>query len=205
MSKKNNPKSRIWSIELYPENDKHNEILSKLYNGYNFIGVLHDRDIYEDDNEELGHKKGDLKKPHYHIILKFENARYKSALSNELELEENLIQKLSSYKSYLIYMTHRDYPQKAQYDIEEFFGSLKLEAIKELGTNSESNQFFEILNYIKFQNKYIKFQDISEFVFQYGYYSTYRRAFPIIKEHIIEHNAEYIKQQYERSENYGKR
>lgn len=193
-----NPKSRLFVLELYEDNDNHINILNTLISDYSIVGIKHDRDIWEDDvfnddNKTIKYHKGEYKKTHHHIIIKFENARYKNALANELNIEPNLISKCSSFKSYVIYMTHRDYPQKAQYDFDEFYGSLVPDALNALNELKPENEFSIICNFIYSKNGKITFREITDFVLECGYYSTYRQSFNLIKELVYEHNEHYFR------------
>jgi len=63
-------RDRKFVAVLYPEDPTHAEAIEKLkQGGYNFAAILHDKDVYED-----GDHQGELKKPHWHIVLRFKNA-----------------------------------------------------------------------------------------------------------------------------------
>lgn len=67
MSEPQKFRDRKFVAVLYPEDPTHVACIDKLKSGgYNFAGILHDEDIYED-----GDNKGEKKKPHWHIVIKF--------------------------------------------------------------------------------------------------------------------------------------
>lgn len=60
---------------LYPDNLRHaNLVIPRLKSNFDSVMILHDKDVYAEDvfdeKGELVHKKGDLKKKHYHCIAK---------------------------------------------------------------------------------------------------------------------------------------
>lgn len=82
------------------------------------ISPIHDKDVYEEDGEN--HKKGDLKKPHYHVLLCFGNTTtYKTALSYAKEVGASIVKPISSSKGAYDYWTHKNNPEKAQYNEED--------------------------------------------------------------------------------------
>lgn len=192
----NNPRGKIFEMILYPDdNEEHKRVLEILKQHYMILGMYHNRDVYEEDNEELGHKKGELKKPHHHVIVKFENARYKNALAKELGVEPNLLQKLGSFRSQVIYLTHRDYPFKAQYKPSEFYGLLIGDAIKCLGDDTPDVQFVEILTYLKGLNRYMSYTDFLIWCSTNGYASTLKRYGFQIRDAFYECQGKYHAQQ----------
>ena len=202
-----NPRAKNWCFELYPQdNEKHKYILGILSSKYNCLYIKHGSDVWTEDvyddeevDDETGeykllHKAGDPKKEHYHCVLQFENARYKNALVDELGIERNLLFKLSSFKNYVVYLTHRDYPNKAQYDIDDFHGSLKQKALMALAEDTPLNELREIINFINSYQGYISHKTVHNFVFEYGYLKTYKNYFNcIISFEIGEHNEAYFK------------
>lgn len=171
-----NPRGKLFCFILYPENENHQRVITLLKERYNILGIFHDRDVWEETDEEKGQIEGEPKKPHHHIMVKFENARYKNALAKELGCESNLIQKIGSFKSMAIYFLHRDYPQKAQYKPSELYGLLIDDAMKCLGRSEEDVQVLEIISFLKELNHYLTFPEFIEWICTHGYWSTYRRS-----------------------------
>ena len=95
-------KSRWLCGILYPDdNESHKKALSVILTKYNSLAINHDKDTYlfdvTDENGDIVHHKGDLKKPHYHFVVNFENARYISGFAKELGIEENVVQVCGSF------------------------------------------------------------------------------------------------------------
>lgn len=112
------PSSRIRStffdLLLYPDCESHNDILSILSDSnIDYCGILHDQDL--DEN-------GNLKKPHFHVVLWGIRTSVK-ALSDRLSLPENYISIRGTRDSRLRYLIHADDPEKYQYSVDSVFGS----------------------------------------------------------------------------------
>ena len=69
-SQKQENKGYYWELIVYPDSaptDWKQRIIQLGLSG--FFSMLHDKDKYEEDVPEQRIKKGDLKKPHYHVVL----------------------------------------------------------------------------------------------------------------------------------------
>lgn len=118
MSEKN-VKKRNWAFVLYPESAPKNWREQLLQTGLQCaISPLHDRDI---------NPTGEPKKPHYHVILAYSGPtsyNVVKALTNG-KLGQTIPQPLEQIEGYYRYFTHKDNPEKAQYnasDIETING-----------------------------------------------------------------------------------
>lgn len=92
---------------------------------------LHDRDTYEADGshfemlpngetEEVQHKAGDLKKPHWHIYAHFPHGVRAGTLADALHIGCNQIPDRPIKVPALVrYYTHVDQPDKAEYSADE--------------------------------------------------------------------------------------
>ena len=113
-------KIRNWGGVVYPESapEDWKEIL-KL-KGISFaVSPLHDKDISDEVSKEL-------KKPHYHIILSFAGPTTDKTVNDIMkELNQPIAIPLESVRGYYRYFTHKDNPDKYQYNenlIELFNG-----------------------------------------------------------------------------------
>lgn len=102
-------KGNIRYITLSDNNPEHFDSLIRIARSYNFYaGIIHDKDIDDDGNP---------KKPHLHLVcydkggttLKAHCERFSSVLPS------NFICKVIAPKGAVRYLTHIDYPSKAQY------------------------------------------------------------------------------------------
>nr|WP_015237548.1 replication protein [Mycoplasma cottewii]AFY63026.1 plasmid replication initiation protein [Mycoplasma cottewii] len=109
LSKSKNMKKRHWAMIIYPESLPENwkQILQET--GCEIAYILHDKDI--NDN-------GEPKKPHYHVIMSYTNGT--TTFSNVRKITEALNapepQGIESVGGYYRYLTHKDNPEKYQYD-----------------------------------------------------------------------------------------
>lgn len=133
-------RSRNFCLVLYPEDKTHSDAILKLAQGYKYLGILHNRDVYDADDTDDESLIGTPKKEHWHVVLKFPQARWSTAVAQELGILENYIQKCVSLDDYLVYMLHVELPHKAQYDKTEAFGTMMpelLRAIQKVKTPDE--------------------------------------------------------------------
>jgi len=108
-SKKSTQRSRYYAFVVYPESAPENwrDILQQT--GLEFaISPLHDKDLNADDEE---------KKAHWHVIAVWGNTTtYATAKRISDSVNAPIPQALSSLKGYYRYLTHKDNPEKHQYD-----------------------------------------------------------------------------------------
>lgn len=118
---------RTFACELYPEDTEHLKILEYIKKYYEYAYILHDKDVWDedkvDDDGVTIHKVGDLKKPHYHVILSFKNPRSIDKLKNELGLKHL---ETCNFYFYARYLIHKDYPRKFQYTEQEIVTNMEL-------------------------------------------------------------------------------
>lgn len=131
---------RNFDLLLYDEDPTHQSCLEILATGYKYIAIKHDKDVWtDDDNIPEGCKVGDLKKAHWHVIIKFPQARWNTAVASELGIALNYIQRCVSYDGSLLYLVHRGMPHKHQYEPSECIGTLKKDLEKALDNETDLN------------------------------------------------------------------
>ena len=109
MSKSTVFRTRNWVSILYPESAKENwqEILQEQFVPC-FISPLHDKDYNPD---------GEIKKPHYHIILMFDSVKnFEQAQEVFDSIGAVRCQAVKSIRGQSRYLCHLDNPDKAQYN-----------------------------------------------------------------------------------------
>ena len=186
----NNSRTRSFNLLLYPDNTEHEKVLKMLTESvYSFVGICHDKDIYTEDSEN--HCAGELKKEHYHIIIKFENARTKSAVAKELEIDERFIDETKSFNSFSKYLLHRGEPDKYQYDTDELFGTLKNRVIKMLDVRTEDELALSVFDLLDSERRVISLTEFGRICASNGIYSCFRRAGSQMIRMIDEHNEIY--------------
>ncbi len=160
-------RSRTFALELYPEDNQHIAILEYIKNNFEYAYILHDKDTYEEDTEE--HKKGEKKKPHYHIILAFKNARTIDSIKKELQIDYVMTCNFYAYTRYLI---HLGTPQKYQYSSNDIITniSLRIENALKRDYDSQEQDARILLDYIfkKSNEGFLSFRMLTEYALENG-------------------------------------
>lgn len=178
----NKYRSRKHTILLYPDCSEHCAAFEKLIN-IEHVGILHDKDKNE---------KGEIKKPHWHIVLCYKAAVWNTAISKELGIPLNYIQQVRSEDAILEYLIHKNEENKHQYSLEEIFGSKKLvKKVKELaekGDVTESEKVIELIELIENCDRPITIGGFSRVCASMGRWDVFRRSASIFLKIIEEKN-----------------
>lgn len=181
--KDNNLYSRTYCTILYPEDESQRDAITLLSNGtYPAAGILHDKDVEED---------GTLKKPHYHFVIRYKNARSMKAVAEELKIAENYLQPCRDYKKSLRYLIHDGDPDKFPYPIEEVFGALKTALTSILNDKTEDEQALAVLSLLKDIERPIRVTEFISLCAEKGLYSVVRRGAYLYTQVVKEHNEDW--------------
>lgn len=181
---------------LYPDDDTHVECIERMKrSSYKFAAILHDKDTWSDEENE-SHEPGTPKKAHWHIVVKFAQARWNTAIAEELGIAVNYLEPCRNVDGALLYMVHEGFPDKYQYDSEEVFGSLKPALLKLLVADDEGSRVIEIVNMIDSCPGTVTYREILLRVCNNGLYGEFRRLGSGAKWLIDEHNAEFDRELY---------
>lgn len=179
-------RDRKFVAVLYPEDDTHREAIEKLKaGGYNFAAILHDKDVYED-----GEHAGELKKPHWHIVIRFKNAVWNTAIAKELGITPNYLEACKDVDSSLLYLVHYGNEKKAQYDYEEVFGPLRLKLATLLADTDEGTRVLNIVEIIENSPGPIGYSELLKKAVAAGLYADLRRMGTFAVGLMREHNYE---------------
>lgn len=180
-------RDRKFCAVLYPEDPTHAACIEKLKSGgYNFAAILHDKDVYED-----GENKGQLKKPHWHIIVKFPNALWNTGLAKDLGIESNYLEQAKSLDAALLYLVHDGYDEKYQYDLEDVFGPLRTRLVTLLAESDEGTRALRIVDIISGSPGLIGYTELLRKAVAAGVYADLRRMGHLAVELVREHNKEF--------------
>lgn len=199
MSKKNY-RSRVHMLLLYPDNQKHVEAMEKITKSYDYAACLHDRDMWTEDDEkkEPKHKAGTYKKEHWHVVVRVgQHARWAQALCDELGIDLNYIEDVDKFDNALQYLIHYNNPEKAQYTVDEVFGSMRAKLTESINKvdKSEGEKVVELLNFIsEFEGK-LSVTQFAKHCAENGYWAEFRRSGAIMCKIIDEHNNKHIDQE----------
>lgn len=193
-----NERSIYWTLLLYKDSESYDteQIIKEIKSKYNSIYILHDKDTYNEDiyNEDnsIKHKKGEIKKKHYHIVLKFKNYKWLNTLSEELNIEMNYFQKINNLENILCYLIHYKEDNKYHYGLEEVKGSRdlisKLRKIIENIDTTEEERITKIINFIRLEKHIISENKMIDYILNNGLWGEYRRSYTIINNIRQEHN-----------------
>ena len=119
-----------YSFIAYPESCDINEVCEAIqHRGGEWSYILHDKDVWLEDNPKGEEKQGDPKKPHFHIVAGWEDKFPKWKEFKELCKEVGAV--APSFNACFVldcegctkYFTHPDNPEKYQYSFEEVHSS----------------------------------------------------------------------------------
>lgn len=179
----NNERSISWALVLYPNEDpKHKNALDFILNNYQkYAYIKHDKDLLDN---------GELKKEHYHVIISFNNYRWRNAIAEELQITPNYLEKIRNLENSLKYMIHFNNSDKYQYSVEEVKGTLKQKLIAFINSTdkSESDKVIELLDFLESQKSYVKLSDFLRYVCSINMYDIYRRSASTFIRLLEEHN-----------------
>ena len=164
---------------LYPDDPSHVQALERIKEDYDYAYILHEAE------EET-------KKPHWHVVIRFKNAQWNTALAKNLGISENYIRNSSNLDKALQYLIHFNDVEKKQYDISSVKGSLvdRLKTSINKSDRTEDEEASILIDYIVKSSKRITIAEFSRFCVDNGYWSTYRRGQNIFRLLIKERNEE---------------
>lgn len=161
-------KKRNWGAVIYPESAPEDWIEILKLKGISFaVSPLHNSDI---------DPTGENKKEHYHIIMCFGGPTTDKTVNDILkELNQPIAIPLESVRGYYRYFTHKDNPDKFQYDehqiqlfngfdVTDVLNNFEVfQALKEIQTLILSNTLFEysdLMDFLMF-NDYMELWNVA--------------------------------------------
>lgn len=184
-------KKRNWTMLLYPEDDTHKNAVETLAaGGYKYVAILHDSDVWSEGESEK-YAAGEPKKEHWHVVLKFPQARYNTAIAKELGIKENYLEACANFDAACLYLVHANAEEKHQYDPALLFGTLVSNVTKLLQDDDEGTRVLEIVKNIDTNPGRASYRDVLVWACKNGLYGEFRRLGSGVKWLIDEHNEEY--------------
>ncbi len=196
MAKEDNMRGKVFLLLLYPDEDvTHAKALEYIKVNYDYAAICQDKDTYLEDTtiNDVLHKEGELKKAHYHVVVRFKNARWLTAIAKELDIAENYIRVSHNFVRSLLYLVHYYEPDKYQYNPNEVFGTLK-QRFKEAYSSegkSESEKVMDIFAEIDKCEFKVDFQVFVKHIAEIGYWDVLRRSSSLILRYLDLHNSNY--------------
>lgn len=186
VSKLNKFRARNFCLVLYDDDPTHNQAIEKIKRYYEYALILHDKDFEKEDKDKI-------KKSHYHIVLKFKNAKWNTSLAEELGITPNYIEECRDLKRALLYLIHYNEPEKFQYNCDEIHGPLK-KRIEIILDNDDKNENDKVLDLLKWINSFdctITFNQFVEYSASCYKWDVVRRGGNLWINIINEHNSKY--------------
>lgn len=183
-------RTRAWAVVVYPD--------SAPENWQQLIDDQHIEWVESPLHEFDTNPTGELKKPHYHVLLMFGGVKsYEQVCDFIKPLNCPIPQRCHNAKAAVRYMAHLDNPDKFQYDV----GSIKAHGgvdLAELLRPSSSERYTlidEMAEYVK-ENHITEFQDL----FDYARKEKRDSWFPLLCDNSAYVVGQYIKSQRHRQE-----
>lgn len=185
-------RDRKFVMVLYPEDPAHVAAIEKLKSGgYNFAAILHDKDTLE---------SGELKKPHWHVVVRFKNACWNTAIAKELGITPNYLEACKDVDASLLYLVHFGNEDKFQYEFEEVFGPLKVRLATLLAEPDEGARVLTIVDIVDRSPGPIGYSELIKKAVAAGVYADLRRMGSIGVALVREHNDDCYKELVDRGE-----
>ena len=150
-----NVKKRYWACVFYPDSLPNNWEQLLIDSGLSCCYALHDKDINPDNT---------TKKTHYHVILAYDGpTTYKNVVNFLQPFNCTVPQPLEQVRGYFRYLTHKDNPEKYQYDDTSIvcLNGFNPSDYNELTKSQIESIKFQIINFI-IDNDIYEYADLVE-------------------------------------------
>lgn len=157
MKEKKQSRTRNWTIVLYPE--------SAPVGWRDILDDLHIEWIESPLHEFDTDATGEVKKPHWHILLMFGGVKaYEQVLEFLEPLNCPIPQRCHNAGSLVRYMAHLDNPDKYQYKLSDIIphGGVDLSSLLRPSSSERYSIIRDICDFVKTEN-IIEFQDLMDF------------------------------------------
>lgn len=177
-------------VELYEEDESMSFAFQSLFAGaYDAVWCKHDKDVRED---------GTSKKEHWHFVIHFEYKPNVQSVAKDLHINPCYVDTCESLNKSLIYLIHRGWPDKYQYDRDEVGGTGSLlSKFKKLTDDfTEDDKALKILALLQGIERPIKMKEFISMCAKEGLFADLRRGGYLFVQMLKEHNAEYVGMPY---------
>ena len=171
MASRHSERSRSFCMILYEDDSSHMQLLDLIVERYNFAFIRHDKDIWSDDvidenTGEIKYKKGESKKPHYHVVIDFPNPRSRKKVQEQLGIDFLMT---CNFYFYIRYLIHEDDYDKYQYKKEEIETNMLERVYNAIGREykKEEQETRLLYKHIVEQN-FITFRQLTDYAMEHG-------------------------------------
>ena len=185
LNKHENKTAKTFIGELYEEDSSMQYAIGFLFNcPYSCVYIWHDKDIYED---------GTPKKKHLHFVLRMPYKTCISVVAKELQINACYIDTCASESKSLLYLIHRGWSEKYQYDPDEAKGNgvlfTRFNTLTE--DESEDDRVMRIIKMLEDIERPIQMREFIKMCCEAGIYTELRRGGYLLVQALKEHNEQY--------------
>lgn len=156
-----------WTFTAYPESLPPDWEARMADLHVSLCYILHDSDVYtaEDERADEGRKAGEPKKPHYHVLAKYDGVKTLAQVQEDFAFTGiSYIEPVRSFRTMCRYLCHLDEPVKHQYPVDS--------VVCVSGFSPDFSRKFsksEELAQIVSMTEFVEDNDISEFAALWAY------------------------------------
>lgn len=177
--------AKTFIVELYEEDETHSFAVDYFKNcPFTCAYIWHDKDIKDD---------GSLKKKHLHAVIKYPVKKNVRCVAKELQINPCYVDTCTSEQKSLLYLIHRGWQDKYQYEPDEVQGNGSLyERFKTLVEDeSEDDRALRIIKLLDQYKRYITMAEFIQLCCEAGVYPELRRGGYLFVQALKEHNMVY--------------
>lgn len=180
--------SKVFAFLLYPEWPSFKQIISYIQKE-KYALILHDKDVADEET-------GEIKKPHVHVVVKYQGRRTLTSVQNEYKkvgVESRFIDTCNEVVM-LRYLTHVDDKDKYQYAMNDIdTNNLKWVEKAYMEQLSSSDQLNKILDFIEIENEttYVSRTRLARYAINNNCYSALRSNMTLLNGILSDHNAQF--------------
>lgn len=183
---------------IYEDDENFENQMDHLLYEKEVIYIRHDQDVTEE---------GELKKPHYHFVIKLKTACTLSALARRVGVSENMVEPVKkSLNASLKYLIHYKDDNKYNYDLNEVKSNSEklLKRFRELVLDETpgGEHAMSIQEYIESIHDFVKMSQIGAYANKNGIWNYFIRYYSYIRDIVKEHNADVCAKRYHSSVDY---
>lgn len=177
--------AKSFIVELYEEDTSHHYAIDYLKNcQFSCVYIWHDKDTHED---------GSPKKKHLHAVLKMPYKTTVNVVAKELQVNPCYIDTCKNESKALLYLIHRGWSDKYQYEPEEVKGNgaLYTRFIALTEDDCEDDRVLRILQILENEDKPLSMVEFIRLCCEAGIYAELRRGGYLLVQALKEHNEKY--------------
>lgn len=184
-------RSKTWQAVLYPDatNYSCDDVIDNIKKlSYRFAMILHDEDFYTSNDEVEECLVGTQKKVHFHVVFFWDNSYQLGYIAQKIGLPSNYLQKVASRNGAIQYLTHKNNPEKHQYNISDIVTNIEKLQSKYFSDDDCIMKASKILSYITSYPTYLTVTSAAEWSIQENCWDEFRRGQHLFTALINEHN-----------------